>query len=79
MPRKIGQTTRLSSCSGPSRSTVGVRMFLRRNWTSMTGLRLLGLFQGEMIRNASTNSIKIRSLLFRRAIGSNGKTRNWSD
>ena len=78
MQRKTGQMTRLSSCSGPSRSIVGARTSLHRSLTNMTGSRLLASFQAEMIHNANTNLIRIRSQPFRRAIGSSGKTRNWS-
>ena len=78
-PRRIGLTKKPSCSYGPFKSIALVRTSPHRSWERMIGSKLLVSYLEGMILSASINSIRIRSLRFRRATGSREKTRNWSN
>lgn len=59
--------------SGLFKNTVVAKELLHKGLTRMTGCRSLDSFLGEMTLSVNTNSTRIRSLRYRKAIGSREK------
>jgi hypothetical protein len=67
--KKIGPMMNQSFCSGLFKNIVEERIFSHKSLIKMIGWRLLDSFLEEMTHNANTSLTKIKSLLFKKAIG----------
>ena len=77
-PKRIGQMMKPSCSSGPSKNTAEAKELLHKGLTRMTGCRSLDSSLGEMTLSVNTNSTRIRSLRYRKAIGSREKMKSLS-